>query len=221
MEAPNLDILYEDNHLFILRKPANLLVHGDKSGDKSLYEMGREYIKVVYNKPGNVYLGMVHRLDRPVSGVIAFTKTSKAAARVAKQFQSKTTQKRYWAIVEGKVPESGTLKDYMDRREATSFITSEKKGKYAELSYKRLGFANNRSWVEVDLKTGRHHQIRLQFSHIGHPIIGDFRYGSKIKFPKKSIALHAYYLELIHPTKQEPIIVTAEPESYWPAEFQL
>ena len=212
-----MDILYIDNHLLVVNKPAGVLVQGDDTGDECLLDIGKSYIKKEFNKPGNVFLGLIHRLDRPVSGVIVMGRTSKAASRLSDQFRRRATRKVYWALVEGKTPEQGTLINEMDRKEATSFIARKGQGKLAELSYRRLKFLkkSNCSLVEVELKTGRHHQIRLQFSHIGHSLLGDFRYGSKIKFPNRTIALHARQLFIEHPTKKEPMEFTVEPPASW------
>ncbi len=186
-------IIFEDNHLIVVAKPAGMLVQGDDTGDVTLLEITKQYIKEKYNKPGNVYLGLVHRLDRPTSGVVCFAKTSKAAARLSKQFQAKTMKKNYLALVQGNVQDSGTFIDKIDRKDRNSFISP--KGKHAEFSYTKLAFHDNVSLVDVDMKTGRHHQIRVQFAHRGFLLLGDFRYGSKIKFPNQSIGLHAYSLE--------------------------
>ena len=207
------DIIYEDNHLLIVNKPTGMLVQGDITGDKTLLEIAKEYIRVKYNKSGNVFLGLVHRLDRPVSGVIVFAKTSKAASRLSKQFRDKTIEKYYVALVEGKVPKSGTLQDQIIRNGATSKISD--KGKYAKLKYKLLGYKNNVSKLEIKLITGRHHQIRVQFAKRRNFILGDFRYGSKIKFGNKAIALHSFSLSLIHPTTKEKMTFEFEPDNYW------
>jgi len=197
-------ILFEDNHLLVVNKPACIPVQPDNSRDESLFDMCKEYIKIKYNKPGNIFLGIVHRLDRPVSGVIVFAKTSKAARRLSEEIRNRNFTKTYYALVQGELKNAGTLTNYIYRKDATSFITKDKRlGKEAILSYTSLKYRNNATLVEVDLKTGRHHQIRVQFSNIQHPLIGDFRYGSKIKFQNKSIALHAGKLSFVHPTKKE------------------
>ena len=211
-----IEPLFIDNHLLVVRKPAGMLVQADRTGDRSLLDRGREYVKVEYRKPGNVYLGLVHRLDRPVSGVIVFARTSKAAGRLAEQFRSRQVRKVYWALVEGKIAGEGRLVDRVVRRGATSRIAKGEEGQKAELSFRRLDAAGGRSWVEIELDTGRHHQIRVQFANLGHPVIGDFRYGSKVKFPERALALHARSLTLNHPTRREPMTFTAEPEPFWP-----
>lgn len=207
------NIIYEDNHLLVANKPAGMLVQGDITGDESLLEITKKYIKEKYNKPGNVFLGLVHRLDRPASGVIVLARTSKAASRLSKQFREKTIEKYYVALVEGKIPKSGILKDKISRNGANSKINNN--GKQAELKYKLLKYKNNVSKVEIKLITGRHHQIRVQFAERGNPILGDFRYGSKIKFGKKALALHSYSLSLAHPTTKENMTFEFEPDDYW------
>jgi RluA family pseudouridine synthase len=215
-----LKILYSDNHLLVIRKPAGMLVQGDRTGDTSLLDYAREYIKDKFNKPGNVYLGLVHRLDRPTSGVVVFALTSKAAKRLSEQFRVGSVQKIYWALVEGKTPTNGTLVDRIHRHGPTSHIVRGDGGQRAELSFRRLRYHKGVSWVEIELATGRHHQIRVQFSHRGHPVIGDFRYGSKVKFGKKALALHARSLTISHPTRKEEMTFLAELESFWPRQFR-
>jgi len=212
------EIIFEDNHLIVVAKPAGMLVQGDDTGDITLLEIIRQYIKEKYNKPGNVYIGLVHRLDRPTSGVVCFARTSKAAARLSKQFQSKTIKKNYLALVQGNVQNSDTYIDKIDRKDRNSFISP--KGKYAELSFTKLAFKDNISLVDVDLKTGRHHQIRVQFAHRGFMLLGDFRYGSKIKFSNQTIGLHAFSLELEHPTLKERMTFKALPGDNWPEYFR-
>ncbi len=206
------NIIFEDNHLLVINKPACIPVQPDSSQDESLFDMCKEYIKVKYKKPGNVFLGIVHRLDRPVSGIIVFAKTSKAAKRLSEEIRNKNFKKTYYAILQGKLEKSGVLENYIYRKDATSFITKDKNsGKEAVLSYKPLKFKDNTTLVEIDLKTGRHHQIRVQFAYINHSLLGDFRYGSKIKFQNKSIALHAGKLSFIHPTKKEEMSFQSKP----------
>jgi len=209
----NLKIIYEDNHLLVLCKPAGILVQGDQTGDVTLLSIAKEYLKKKYQKQGNVYLGLVHRLDRPASGVVVFARTTKAAGRLMKQFQQRQTRKIYRCLVTGQVPESGTWFDRIERRDVNSFIVKGEAN--AELSFRRLDNKNAVSMVEVDLLTGKHHQIRVQFAHRGFPVIGDFRYGSKIKFPEKAIALHACSLSIIHPTLKEELTFSCEPEACW------
>ncbi len=210
------DIIYLDNHLVIVRKPAGMLVQGDKTGDETLFDQAKLYIKIKFKKPGNVYLGLVHRLDRPTSGIICFAKTSKAAARLSRQFQNKTIKKNYLAIVKGKPPPQGRMIDKLQRNKQNSFVSH--KGKKAELYFQRLAYEKGQSLVSINLKTGRHHQIRVQFSHRGFSVLGDFRYGSKTKFPNRTLALHAYSLTLNHPTRKEPMTFYDLPE--WHHSFQ-
>ena len=205
-----------DNHLLVVNKPAGMLVQGDKTGDLSLLEAARDYLKKEFNKPGNVYLGLVHRLDRPVSGVVVLARTSKAAGRLSRQIREKTVKKTYWALVEGNPPHRQKLVNDIERAGATSRIVKTGLGKSAVLEYQRLGIAQDQSLLEIDLSTGRHHQIRLQLSNIGYPIIGDFRYGSKRKFPNRSIGLHARAISLKHPVRDEVMQFEAEPPNYWP-----
>lgn len=218
---PALDVLYLDNHLLVVRKPAGLLVQGDRSGDPTLLEAAREHVRRVYAKPGNVFMGLVHRLDRPVSGVVVFARTSKAAARLSEQFRTRTPRKRYWALVKGAMPEAGELVDRLERKGQTSAIATGDAGQEARLSYRRLGMRGGVSWLEIDLHTGRHHQIRLQLAHHGHPILGDYRYGDGTGFPDRAVALHAVSLEIDHPTRRVPLRFWAEPEPRWPAHFRM
>ena len=215
-----LEVLYIDNHLLVVRKPACILVQGDRTGDTSLLDYAREYIKDKFNKPGNVYLGLVHRLDRPTSGVVVFALTSKAAKRLSEQFRVRHVRKIYWALVEGEVPTEGTLVDRIRRHGRTSHVTKGAGGQHAELSFRRLRYRKGVSWVEIELATGRHHQIRVQFARRGHPVLGDFRYGSKVKFGQKALALHARSLTIIHPTRKEEMTFVAELESFWPKQFR-
>ena len=195
-------------------------MQGDRTGDTSLLDCAREYIKDKFNKPGNVYLGLVHRLDRPTSGVVVFALTSKAAKRLSEQFRVGSVRKIYWALIEGKSPKQGILVDRIRRRGPTSHLVKGTSGQHAELSFRRLRYHKGVSWVEVELATGRHHQIRVQFSHRGHPVIGDFRYGSKTKFGKKALALHARSLTISHPTRKEEMTFVARLEPFWPIQFR-
>ena len=215
-----LKVLHTDNHLLVVRKPAGMLVQGDRTGDTSLLDYAREYIKDKFDKPGNVYIGLVHRLDRPTSGVVVLALTSKAAKRLSEQFRVGDVRKIYWALVEGKTPSNGTLVDQIRRHGITSHIARGDGGQRAELSFRRLQYHKGVSWVEIELATGRHHQIRVQFSHRGHPVIGDFRYGSKIKFGQKALALHARSLTISHPTRKEEMTFLAELEPFWPRQFR-
>lgn len=219
MTRKRLDVLYCDNHMLAVRKPAGVLAQPDKTGDVTLLDLAKEYVKERFEKKGNVFLGCVHRLDRPVSGVVLFARTSKAAARLSEQFRLKKVEKIYWAIVEGKCPQRGTLEDRLVRAGQRSRVSDEIQGKSASLAYKRIATLSGQSAVEVSLHSGRHHQIRVQFAAIGHPIVGDLRYGSKQKFPNRAIALHAHALSVLHPTTKEPLTFCCDVESFWPDVF--
>ena len=210
-----LNILYEDNHIIVVVKPYNVLSQGDNTGDVSIMDMIKEYLKNKYNKPGNVYLGLVHRLDRPVGGVMVFAKTSKAAARLCASFNKHEITKKYLAIVKGKMIGSGELVDYIDKdKNGNAFISDN--GKKAILEYEVLDYNkdNDCTLVSINLKTGRHHQIRIQFSSRGHYLLGDQRYGVQ---DNKQISLFAYKLEFIHPVTKEKMsfCVYPERENYW------
>ena len=225
----NLDVVYEDNHLIVINKPAGTLVQGDKSGDEPLSDIVKRYIKVKYNKPGEVFLGTVHRLDRPTSGIVLFARTSKALTRMNALFKSKNIQKTYWAVVEKPTPKkSGLCIDYLQKNEKQnkSYVKSETTSgaKRAELSYELKGSGNNYSFVEIKPVTGRHHQIRVQLSSMGAIIKGDLKYGARRSNKDGSIHLHARKLEFIHPVKKEPIKIIAPPPSHdalWQAFLDL
>ena len=195
------NIIYEDNHLLVVEKPINVPVQADKSGDEDLLTMLKKYLKEKYNKPGDVYLGLVHRLDRPVGGVMVFAKTSKAASRLSKQVQKHEFKKIYMAVIEGKVSESGTFKDKLKKDEKTNITRVSEDGKEAELSYNLIGFVNNLSLVRISLKTGRSHQIRVQFASRKIPLYGDQKYNPNAV--KDQIALFASKLEFKHPITKE------------------
>ncbi len=214
-----MDILYLDNHLLVVRKPAGMLVQGNHTGDENLLDIGKAYLKVKFNKPGNVFLGLVHRLDRPVSGVVVFARTSTSARRLSQQFRERTVKKHYVALVHGQVPKNGRIVNYIARRQTKSRIVNAPHGQRAELSYERLAYRNGVSSVRVNLATGRHHQIRVQFADMGHPVLGDFKYGSRKPFPNRAIALHAQALIITHPTKKEPMTFKTKPETFWPRSF--
>ncbi len=207
-----LNILYEDNHIIVVVKPFNIPVQEDSSKDLDMLTIIKNYIKEKYNKPGNVYLGLVHRLDRPASGVMVFAKTSKAASRLSDQIRKNEVKKTYLAVVHGNIKEEDTLINYIskDNKTNSSYIDN-KNGKESILSYNRLKYdkENDLSLVKVNLKTGRHHQIRLQMSNINHPLYGDQRYG---KEDKKQLALFAYKLEFIHPVSKETLTFSYLPE---------
>lgn len=196
-----INIIYEDNHILVVEKPVNIPVQEDITKDKDLLTILKEYIKNKYNKPGNVYLGLVHRLDRPVGGIMVFAKTSKAANRLSKQVQDKTMKKTYIAVVQGKTEKEGTLKDKLEKDLKHNITKISENGKEAILNYKLLKYKNNYSLVQINLITGRSHQIRVQFSSRNHPLYGDQKYN---KNPEKGqIALFAKELEFMHPTTKE------------------
>ena len=209
-----LNVLYEDNHIIVVEKPINVLSQGDSTGDLDLLTMVKSYIKKKYNKPGDAYIGLIHRLDRPVGGVMVFARSSKAASRLNKQFNEHSIVKKYLAIVHGKVDESGTFKDKLLKLNNGNTIVDES-GKEAILNYKLIKYLEKEdlSLVEIDLGTGRHHQIRVQFSSRGFPIVGDQRYGD---LDNEQICLFSYYLEFVHPVKKEVISFKIKPSGkYW------
>lgn len=196
-----IDILYEDNHLLVVSKPINVPVQSDISGDEDLLSILKKYLKDKYNKPGNVYLGLVHRLDRPVGGLMVFAKTSKAASRLSKEIRDKMFNKVYYAVVLGNIKNSDIFVDnlYKDRVRNISYVSD--KGLVSKLSYEKIGYKDGFSLVRIDLETGRSHQIRVQFSSRGFPLYGDQKYNKKaVKAP---IALFAGKLEFVHPTTKE------------------
>ena len=194
-----MKVCYEDNHIIIVYKPRNLLSQKDYTNDSSLVEEVKEYLKNKYNKPGNVYLGLLHRLDRVVGGIMLLAKTSKAAERLSKDIQNHKINKTYLAVVhDNNLKESDTFIDYILKKDTNSII--DKNGKYSKLDYQVLERYQNYALVKISLETGRHHQIRLQFSSRNHPIYGDYRYGNK---EKGGIALMCYSLEFIHPVTKE------------------
>jgi 23S rRNA pseudouridine1911/1915/1917 synthase len=196
-----INILYEDNHIIVVIKDYNVPVQEDSSKDDDLINIIKKYLKEKYNKPGNVYLGMVHRLDRPVGGIMVFAKTSKAASRLSEQIRNKEFEKRYMALVHNKTKEHETLTDKISRDEANNISYINDDGKEAILEYNLIEYRNNMSLVDINLITGRHHQIRLQMSHHGYPIYGDQKYGKD----KEGIQIHlwAYKLKFKHPVKEE------------------
>jgi 23S rRNA pseudouridine1911/1915/1917 synthase len=208
------NILYEDNHVIVVNKMPSEIVQGDKTGDATLPDAIKAYLKEKYNKPGNVFCGVIHRLDRPTSGAVVFAKTSKGLERLNAQFREKDTHKVYWAIVD-KLPteKNGELIHYLKKNEKQnkSYISTAKTlgAKEAKLSYRWIKSSDNYHLLEVHLETGRHHQIRAQLSSIGCIIKGDLKYGAKRSNPDGSICLHARELSFNHPTNQEPITVIA------------
>ena len=208
--SSNLQILHEDNHLIIINKRVGDIVQGDKTGDKPLSEIVKEYIKTKYNKPGEVYLGVVHRLDRPTSGIVVFARTSKALTRMNALFSNRETQKTYWAIVKNKPLKSeDKLVHYIKRNEknntSKAFIKEVPESKLASLEYKIIKNLDNYFALEINLHTGRHHQIRAQLSEIGCPIKGDLKYGADRSNPDGGIHLHAVKLVFDHPVTKEKL----------------
>ena len=209
-----MTVLYEDNHIIIINKAAGEIVQGDKTGDESLCDTMKAYIKEKYAKPGNVFIGLPHRLDRPVSGIVVFAKTSKALERLNRMFSEGSVKKIYWALTKGiPVPAEAELESWILRNEkmnkSFSYPKEVKGSKRAVLHYRLAAASQNYNLIEVELKTGRHHQIRCQLSSIGCPIKGDLKYGAQRSNPDGSISLHARYIEFTHPVSKELIAVTA------------
>jgi 23S rRNA pseudouridine1911/1915/1917 synthase len=220
----NLQILHEDNHLIVVNKRVGDIVQGDKTGDKPLSEVVKEYIKDKYNKPGEVFLGVVHRLDRPTTGIVVFARTSKALTRMNELFSNRETQKTYWAIVKNKPSkEEDNLVHYIKRNEknntSKAHIKEVPESKLASLDYKIFKELNNYFALEINLHTGRHHQIRAQLSAIGSAIKGDLKYGFDRSNPDGGIHLHARKLTFTHPVTKETITITAPTpsDSIWDA----
>ncbi len=209
-----MTVLYEDNHIIIVNKSSSEIVQGDKTGDKPLVEIVKEYIKEKYHKPGNVFLGVVHRLDRPVSGVVVFARTGKALARLNEMFRTKDVHKTYWAIVANQPPApEGELTHWLVRKEQQnkSFAYDKEvpQSKKAILDYHVIAKSDRYFLLEVDLKTGRHHQIRCQLAKMGCPIKGDLKYGAPRSNPDGSISLHARRIRFVHPVSKKEICVEA------------
>jgi len=215
-------VIYEDNHLLVVNKSANLLVQGDATGDMTLVDLAKEYLKTKYNKTGNVFCGLVHRLDRPVSGLVVLAKTSKCLERMNKIFQQREVQKTYWAIVQRQPPqEKATLQHWLVKNEANNTVkayTKEQKGsQLAILDYRYIKKVQELHWVEVKPLTGRPHQIRVQLATMGCVIKGDLKYGYPTPNPDASIHLHARSIDFIHPIQQVPIRLEASlpQEPFW------
>ncbi len=209
-------VLYEDNQIIVVEKEPNIPSQGDKTNDEDMLSMVKKYIKEKYNKPGDVYIGLIHRLDRPVGGIMVFARTSKSASRLSEQIRNKTLKKKYLAIVDGKFnKEKGNLEDYLfkdERNNISKVVNKDKKNaKKAILDYEVLNYDDKRnlSLIKIDLHTGRHHQIRVQMANSGHSLFGDQKYGTRGK--NKQIRLWAYEVSLIHPTKKEEMTFTDYP----------
>lgn len=209
-----MNVVYEDNHIIIVNKQSGEIVQGDKTGDTPLSDIVKQYIKEKYNKPGNVFLGVVHRLDRPVSGLVVFAKTSKALSRLNEMFRTGDVHKTYWAIVKkNDIAQEATLTDWLTRNERQNKSYAHNRevpgAKKAVLSYKVRSMSDNYMLLEVRLMTGRHHQIRCQLAHMGCPIKGDLKYGSPRSNPDGSISLMSRRMEFVHPVSKETIAVEA------------
>lgn len=218
-DTSNVPIIYEDNHLLVVEKPPNMLSQEDQTGDLDILTILKQDLKIRYKKPGNVYLALIHRLDRPVGGVMVFAKTSKAAGRLNTQFRERSLGKTYLTAVHGILPDiSGNLVHYLSKNRRTNMVTCSERpikgGKEGRLSYQVLAVQDNISLLEIQLHTGRSHQIRTQLATIGHPIVGDHRYGRREK--GVSIALWAHKLEFTHPTSKEELTFERLPENRYP-----
>lgn len=224
-----MEVIYEDNHVIAINKACGEVVQGDKTGDETIIDKVKHFLKVKYNKPGNVYLGLPHRLDRPTSGLLILAKTGKCLPRLNKQFQTKgVVKKTYWAVVDKKPEQkSATLENYLVKNETRnkSYITNKdtKGAKFASLSYRHIASIDRYYLLEIELKTGRHHQIRVQLKQLGLHIKGDLKYGAPRSNKDKGIHLHARKLELIHPVRKEPLIITAKPpkDPVWDAFYKM
>lgn len=214
-----IDVIYEDNHLLVVKKPINILSQGDNTNDLDMVNLLKRYLKEKYNKSGNVFVGLIHRLDRPVGGIMVFAKTSKCASRLSEQVRNKTIKKTYKAVIHKTMDKKeGTLKDYLYKNKKTNMVSvvtkNHKEAKDAVLDYKTLASNDEFSLVEIDLHTGRPHQIRVQFSSRNHPLYGDQRYGnSKVG---EQIALWSYKLEFNHPTTKERLVFTCDTPNEYP-----
>lgn len=215
-KLPKLNIIYEDNHLLVVEKPSNTPVQEDSSKDIDMLTLLKEYRKINENKPGETFIGLVHRLDRPVSGIMVFAKTSKAASRLSDQIRQNTFHKTYLAVIQGTITPKGKLEDYLIKNEKKniSYVTTKEKGKYSALEYQVLSTKDNLSLVEINLITGRSHQIRVQFSSRNHPLIGDSKYGHN---PNNiDIALFAKSITFNHPTTKEELTFTLDIPNKYP-----
>ena len=209
-----MTVLYEDNHLIVVNKTCSEIVQGDKTGDKPLSEIIKQWLKEKYNKPGNVFTGVIHRIDRPVSGIVIFAKTSKALERMNDLFRKGEVKKTYWAIVKKYPPQiEDELVHYLTRNgkqnKSYAFDSEQKDSQKAILSYKLIAKSDNYFLLEIDLKTGRHHQIRCQLAKIGCPVKGDLKYGFDRSNPDGGISLHARQVGFIHPISKETVTITA------------
>ena len=219
-ETRPVDVLYLDNHLMVVSKPAGLLVQADATGDTDLLTLGKAYIKEKFKKPGQVFLALVHRLDRPVSGVMVMARTSKSASRLTAQFRDRTVIKRYCAVVEGRMLGDGVLDGYIRKQGGKAKMVSADYPKAAEarLRWRSIAEIKGRTLVAIELETGRPHQIRLQLAGAGHPILGDRKHGSTTAWLGRTVALHCYAMAIDHPTRPEKMVWTQLPE-LWPPDW--
>lgn len=210
-------ILYEDNHVLGIDKPAGLLSQEDRTGDPTAAALGKAYLREAYRKPGNVYLAPVHRLDRPASGAMVLARTSKAARRLSAAFRARQVEKRYLALATGALEGTGTWQDYLvkESRRVRAVKSGYPKAKHAHLRWKACGYEDGVSLVDISMHTGRPHQVRVQFAHRGHPLVGDVRYGAKRLFDGRNLALHCYYLAAPHPVREQPLALVAPLPASW------
>lgn len=210
-------VLYEDNHLLVVYKPHGLLTQADQTGDEDLLSLSKAYIKEKYNKPGKVYLGLVHRLDRPTAGVMVLARTSKAARRLSQQFKERRVQKYYCAHLESGAPLRGRAEDYLLKEDRTVRVVTPKTpgGQLARLSWTRWYEGPEGALLDIHLETGRSHQIRVQLAHHHAPLVGDLRYGAQTTFDGKNLALHCYHLGFEHPTLRSPVRCILPPQTSW------
>ena len=215
--SANLPVVYLDNHLLVVRKPAGLLSQADETGDADVVSLGRAFLKEKFDKPGKVFLGLVHRLDRPASGIMVLARTSKAAARLSDSFRRRQVRKHYLALVDGSLEGSGVWRDHLVKQDKIVRRVSEDfpGAKEAILAWFSLAAQPRTSLIDVDLTTGRPHQIRIQFAERGHPLVGDFRYGSERTFDGRNLGLHCYRLSLEHPVRREPMDWIFPPPDSW------
>ncbi len=217
----DFSVVYLDNHLLVVNKPAGLLSQADRTGDVDLLSLAKAFIKERFNKPGNVYLGLVHRLDRPASGVMVLARTSKAAGRLTAQFKQRTVDKRYLALVEGTLQGAGRCVDYLvkENQQVRVVEASYPSAKRAGLSWEALASGSRCTLVRIQLETGRAHQIRVQLAHRGFPLVGDMRYGGTQELDGRNLALHSYRLTLEHPTLREAMTWVTPPPATWKGWF--
>ena len=199
-----INVIYEDNHLLVVEKPINIPVCEDKSKDNDLLNILKKYLKDKYDKKGNVFLGLVHRLDRPVGGIMVFAKTSKCASRLSEQIRTHKFIKTYYAVVMGKINNEGTLKNCLLKNQKKNIVKVDERGKKAILNYELIDYKDDMSLVKINLETGRSHQIRVQFAHINHPLYGDQKYNYNSK-PNEQVALFSKKISFIHPTTKEEL----------------